>query len=94
MLEYHSGRTGKPWRSSKAQWLPPTPGLRDWESQMARADVERVEAAVGDLLVGLGYAPRFESCSAGARERVAAVRQVFTAHLRASGEDIPVDWPR
>jgi hypothetical protein len=94
MLNYHRGRTGKPWRSSKAQWLPPTPGLRDWESEMAQADEERVEAAVADLLVGLGYPSRLERCSAKAVERVAAVCEVFTAQLRASGEELPRDWPR
>jgi hypothetical protein len=93
MLNYHHGKTGKPWRSSKAQWLPPTPGLREWDSQMARPDAERVEAAAGDLLGDLGYASRVERCSAQALERVAAVCERFTAQLRASGEEVPKDWP-
>jgi hypothetical protein len=93
MLDYHRGRTGKPWRSSKAQWLPPTTGLRNWESEMAQADVERVEAAVADLRAELGYPSRLEPCSAKAVDRVAEVCEVFTAQLRANGEEVPRDWP-
>jgi hypothetical protein len=92
MLEYHRGKTGKPWRSSKAQWLPPTAGLRDWESQMEQADVECVEAAVGDLLAGLGYASRTDGHAQGASERVAAVHAAFTAQVRACGDELPKDW--
>jgi hypothetical protein len=33
----------------------PTSGIRDWRAQMAGADLEAVEAAVGDLLTELGY---------------------------------------
>jgi hypothetical protein len=93
MLDYHRGRGGKPWRSSKAQWLPPTPGLRDWESEMAQADVEHVETAVDDLLAGLGYASSTEHRFRPAVDRVAAVREVFTAQLHARGEQVPHDWP-
>jgi Sulfotransferase family len=93
MVEYSRGRTGKPWRSAKAQWLPPTPGLRDWESEMAQPDLERVEAAVADLLTGLGYASSIEPCSANAVGRVRAVCELFTTQLRARGEEVPDDWP-
>jgi hypothetical protein len=56
MLEFHQGRTlREPERSAKEAWLPITPGLRDWKTQMAADDVERFEAAVGDLLSELGY---------------------------------------
>jgi hypothetical protein len=34
---------------------PPTPGLRDWRSQMSREDVLAFEAIAGDLLADLGY---------------------------------------
>ncbi len=55
MLRFHEGQT-KP----KAA-RPITPGLRDWRSQMPADDVERFEAAAGELLDELGYpraAPR------------------------------------
>ncbi len=56
MLTYHEGKTRhKPGLSAKAAWLPPTPGLRDWRTQMAGRDVELFEAIAGDLLSSLGY---------------------------------------
>lgn len=65
-------------------WLAPTPGLRDWRTQMRKADLEMFEAIAGDLLAGLHYeraidrtssevAQMAESCSNVWRE--ALVRQ-------------------
>jgi hypothetical protein len=93
MTRFYEGRTRrKPGRSSKAQWLPPTAGLRDWRTQLPIGDVERVEAAAGDLIRSLGYATRFDHCTPGARARVAEVRETFTRHLRACGRVLPRDW--
>jgi hypothetical protein len=39
---------------SNSAWLPPTPGLRDWRSEMPPRDVELFEALAGDLLTELG----------------------------------------
>jgi hypothetical protein len=36
--------------------LAPTPGLRDWRTQMAAADVVRFRTVAGDALDLLGYA--------------------------------------
>jgi len=56
MLAYHEGKTRhKPGLSAKAAWLPPTPGLRDWRTQMAARDLELFEAIAGDFLSSLGY---------------------------------------
>ncbi len=56
MVVYHKGRTRyDPKLSAKKQWLPPTPGLRDWQEQMLARDVELFEALAGDLLTTLGY---------------------------------------
>jgi sulfotransferase family protein len=63
-LEFHQGKTRpRPGRSSKSAWLPPTPGLRDWRSQMDPRDVELFEAIAGDLLVELGYERAFTRIS-------------------------------
>ncbi len=60
MLRFHEGRTRSgPGLSAKHAWLPITPGLRDWRSQMPAEDVERFEAAAGELLDELGYARAF-----------------------------------
>ena len=56
MLEFHEGRTKtKPGLDAKRAWLPITSGLRDWRSEMPTEDLERFEAAAGDLLDELGY---------------------------------------
>jgi hypothetical protein len=43
---------------SKHSRLPPTPGLRDWRSQLTAEETERFEAISGDLLDELGYERR------------------------------------
>lgn len=62
--------------------LPPTPGLRDWRSNMTKGDLEIFEALAGDLLSELGYERAFDHVSFGARAeagwrrmRVGAERQ-------------------
>ena len=56
MLAFYEGKTRhEPRLSAKKAWLPPTPGLREWRSQMAARDVELFEALAGDLLSELGY---------------------------------------
>jgi hypothetical protein len=93
MTRFHEGRTQRePGRSSKAQWLPPTAGLRDWRVELPVGDVERIEATAGDLIDGLGYATRFDHCSSAARGRVAEIRETFTGHLLAHGRVLPRDW--
>ena len=75
MLRFHEGRTRSgPGLSAKRAWLPITLGLRDWRSQMPAEDVERFEAAAGELLDELGYlrafpSPRHESLEGAARAR-------------------------
>ena len=55
-LTYHVGkRREEPGLSAKKAWLPPTPGLRDWRTQMSERDIAMFEALAGDLLSSLGY---------------------------------------
>lgn len=64
MLNYHQGkRRYEPGLSAKKAWLPPTPGLRDWRTQMSDRDIELFEALAGDLLSDLGYERRVSSFS-------------------------------
>lgn len=50
-------------RDSKHARLPPTPGLRDWRSQMRPDQVRRFEALAGKLLEELGYMRAFPGLS-------------------------------
>jgi hypothetical protein len=88
MLEFHRGRTRPgPGRSAKEAWLPITPGLRDWRTQMAPDDVERFEAAAGDLLDELGYPRAYPSPPPAARERAGRLRERFVRGL-AEGREV------
>ena len=56
MLRFHEGREkADPDLDAKKAWRPVTAGLRVWESEMSAEEVERFEAAGGDLLDELGY---------------------------------------
>jgi hypothetical protein len=56
MLHFHEGKVrDKPGLDAKRAWLPVTPGLRNWRTQMPAQEIERFEAAAGDLLDELDY---------------------------------------
>jgi len=93
MQNYHVGRAWpKPGRSSKAQWLPPTPGLRDWATQLAAHHIAAIEVAVGELLGDFGYAPGGSPAAPALLAHVDEVRSTFTANLRADDRPLPRSW--
>jgi hypothetical protein len=93
MPRFHEGRTRTdPTLGSNKQWLPPTPGLRDWRTEMPGDDVERFEAVAGELLDELGYPRACPSVSAVAFEQGTHVRDVFTQDLRGRGWPLPERW--
>ncbi|HMF16201.1 MAG TPA: sulfotransferase [Gemmataceae bacterium] len=56
MLRFHEGRAGAEGsQDAKTAWLPITPGLRDWRTQMPAKHIECFEAVAGPLLGELGY---------------------------------------
>ena len=65
MLRHEDTKPGAgPKVTAKRDWQPITTGMRDWRSEMTLEQVERFEAAVGDLLDELGYpraVPRAEN---------------------------------
>jgi hypothetical protein len=84
MLRFHVGRTREePGLSAKHAWLPVTRGLRDWRTQMPPEDVERFEAAAGDLLAELGYQRAYPTLRPEAIAHAAQIRDQFTADARA-----------
>jgi hypothetical protein len=55
-VRFHEGKTReRAGRSTKAAWLPPTQGLRDWRTQMSERDLAIFEAIAGEQLAELGY---------------------------------------
>jgi Sulfotransferase family len=93
MLRFHEGRTRRaPGLSPKKAWLPPTSGLRDWRVHMPPEEVERFEAAVGDLLSELGYPRAVPRVAVRAGARAARTRSAFTADARARRRALPGAW--
>ena len=93
MLRFHEGRTRTdPGLDAKKAWRPITPGLRDWRTQMAPEDVERFEAAAGELLDELGYARAFPRPSPEGRDQTARLRDAFTRELHSRQEVLPERW--
>jgi hypothetical protein len=76
MLRFHEGKV-------EPGGKPITSGLRDWRSQMPGADIQRFEAAAGELLEELGYArsvpqPRSEDLETASRIRDRLTRDRLT----------------
>lgn len=97
MATYYLGKTRSDSSlSAKSAWLPPTPGLRDWRTSMAKGDVALFEALAGDLLDQLGYARAAPSPPPELLERAEQLRGVFAEDLRArrSGDRPRVRHPR
>jgi hypothetical protein len=95
MLKFHEGRTKmKPGRDAKRAWLPITSGLRDWRTQMPAEDLERFEAAAGDLLEELGYPRAVPNPPEEKLARAARIRESFIREASASGKRLPKGWER
>lgn len=93
MLRFHEGRLRtEPGLSAKTAWLPITPGLRDWRSQMPREDVERFEAVGGDLLDELGFTRAFPQLSSERVKRASIMHELFTQDFRSRGHLLPEAW--
>jgi Sulfotransferase family len=71
---------------AKHGWLPATPGLRDWGTQMPPPDLEAFEAVAGDLLAELGYARGSAGPTAELLERTEVLRERF------EGRPLPRSW--
>jgi hypothetical protein len=93
MLRFYEGRTkAKKGLDAKKGWRPITPGLRDWRTQLPAADLERFEAAAGELLGELGYARGAPRPGSAARQEVARVREAFVRDVRARKPLVPEGW--
>jgi hypothetical protein len=96
MLGFHEGRTrDDPELDAKQAWRPVTPGLRNWRTEMPAAEIERFEAATGELLEELGYARGAPSPSRDAVESAALARRSFAEDIgRRPQRRLPAGWTR
>jgi sulfotransferase family protein len=58
-------------------WMPITPGLRNWGTQMTAEDAEQFEAAAGGLLDELGYERRVPHPRPESLEHAARIRELL-----------------
>ncbi len=87
MLRFHEGRSqAEPGLSANRAWLPPTQGLRNWRTQMPVEDIERFEAAAGDLLDELAYPKTTSTFSQSTHDHAARMRDLF------DGRPLPGSW--
>jgi hypothetical protein len=76
------------------KWRPIFTGLRDWRTQMPAQDLERFEAAAGELLEELGY-PRAVPYPPGEMmENTSRIRNSFRQDVLARGWRLPKGWER
>jgi len=82
MLGYCEGQTKDHENHADPAWRPITPGLRDWRTEMPTGDVERFEAAVGELLVELDYPRAVPQPGPQSLERVSMIRDLLAEGLQ------------
>lgn len=103
MINFHQGKTLEgPGLTANRAWLPPTPNLRDWTTQLARDDIEMFEAIAGETLADLGYPLMFESISGEVKNKAARFQiwwntqhEVGRSRQNAAGLRLPRgrNWP-
>jgi hypothetical protein len=93
MPRYYEGHT-RPREEGSANdvWLPPTPGLRDWRTQMDRDELERFESAAGAFLQHIGYELGCARVSDAARQRAERAKQAFTIEAHQRNFRLPESW--
>ncbi len=93
MHNYYLGRTQSAENmSANAAWLPPTPGMRNWRTEMFPEDVAKFEAAAGNLLEDLGFDLSPQGITAEIKENVAGIRAQFRIEALARKWRLPEIW--
>lgn len=93
MLRFHEGRSQTdPRIEADHTWRPIIPRLRDWGSQMRVEDIERFEAAAGDLLDELGYPRSGLNSRPEILQRVSRIHRLFAQDVRARKQRLPEQW--
>jgi hypothetical protein len=79
-------------KTPKKAWLPITSGMRNWRTEMPVKDVERFEAAAGNLLEELGYERSFSRPTPQALEHATRIRKTFSRDAQEREEHPPERW--
>jgi Sulfotransferase family len=79
-------------KTPKKAWLPITSGMRNWRTEMPATDIQRFEAAVGNLLEELSYERTFSRPTPQALEHATRIRKMFSRHVQERVEHLPERW--
>jgi hypothetical protein len=94
MIRFAEGKTRtdlpNPRKTPKKAWLPITSGMRNWRTEMPVKDVERFEAAAGNLLEELDYERAVPNPSSEALEQATRIRKMFSRHVQER-EEYPLE---
>jgi hypothetical protein len=90
MLRFHEARSQvERGQDAKNSWLPITPGLRDWRTQMPGADRALFEAVAGVLLDELGYPRPGAIPPPDILANTSTLRDRFAETIRSLGNFLP-----
>ncbi|HJZ13332.1 MAG TPA: sulfotransferase, partial [Acidobacteriota bacterium] len=92
MIHHHEARSKDEVHPNAKSWKPITAGLRDWRTQMSQEQIEKFEAAAGDLLSELSYPRAFPNPSLQNRKHISALFDRFTSDVRSTGKLLPAQW--
>jgi hypothetical protein len=93
MVDYQERKETGSWgRAAKGRWLPPTPGMKERHSSMPVEEVERFEAAVGDLLDELGYPRAVPRPGPRTLRDASEIRKLFVRDVHSRGGLLPERW--
>jgi hypothetical protein len=92
MLSYHERAMAGPGEDAKHPWMPITPGLRDWQSQMSHEAVERFEALAGTMLDELGYHRAVSHPRPAELAYADSARDWFAGDARQQRYSVPKTW--
>jgi hypothetical protein len=92
ILKFHEHMPDPCFHVKQNKWRPIVTGLRDWRTQMPAEDLERFEAAAGELLEALGYPRAVSDPPEEMMENTSKIRNAFRQDLLARGWRLPKGW--
>jgi hypothetical protein len=94
VFKFHERLPDPRFHHKQKKWRPIVTGLRDWRTQMPAEDLERSEAAAGELLEELGYPRAVPDPPGEMMENTSRIRKSFRQDVLAHRWRLPKGWER
>jgi hypothetical protein len=94
VFKFHERLPDPRFHHKQKKWRPIVTGLRDWRTQMPVQDLERSEAAAGELLEELGYPRAVPEPPGEMMENTSRIRKSFRQDVLAHRWRLPKGWER